>query len=78
MPRIELLPPELPRHEPSPTIDVCEDCASDFVEREPLPSTVVSTYFQDHTVGSTDVAHPPYEDEFYACFVCGAILQDFD
>lgn len=80
MPRIEIIPadwdksPEKARGDGTPTIDICQNCLAFFEEGEVSP-----LYLQKHpksAVGSTDVEHPPYEDDSYACHCCGDTLTN--
>ncbi len=82
--RVEIIPggwyesPEYKRGDGSPTIDVCCDCVKAFTESEPLPEEIAEQYHPESLTGSTDVAHPPYEDDDYECFLCGKRLDDED
>jgi hypothetical protein len=84
MPRIELIPngwehsKEKERGDGSPTVDVCAPCGVDFVEGEKPPAELKS--YQDATVGETECAHPPFEEQSppYKCECCGEELFGVD
>jgi len=77
--RIEIIPdnwvksPESRRGDGTPTIDVCNECAYFFKEGQASPLYLQERY-PGSAVGSTDVDHPPYEDDDYACDYCGDTL----
>lgn len=77
--RVEILTPNFldggSQHDGSPTIDVCCRCIKAFAERDPLPEEIFDNYPPETRTGSTDVAHPPYEDDVYNCHLCGRRLS---
>ena len=87
MPRIEIVPHnwkescECKAGDGTPTIDVCHSCSFDFEEGEELPLSLQDR-FKGATVGSTDVAHPPYDDSAWdegcPCDCCGDKLEEKD
>jgi hypothetical protein len=87
MPRIEVIPNDWDQSEEkaagngTPTIDVCSNCKSLFVEGEaidPEDFDEAPVVLQDATIGSVDVVHPPYEEGDYSCESCAAILGPED
>jgi hypothetical protein len=78
MPRIELIPEDFDENsgDGSPTIDVCREHADVFVEGEKWEWEGGDN--SDCVIGSTDVDHPPYEDDEYLCAVCGQQLTNDD
>ena len=76
MPRIEIEPNQqamvalLERGDGTPTIDVCKQCLYFFEEGSASP-LYLQKRFPKSGVGSTDVEHPPYEDDYYMCDCCG-------
>ena len=76
MPRIELIPVDLDEGESSLTIDVCKADAEHFVEGEEWDWE--NGEQSKCTIGSTDVDHPPYEDDEYLCAVCQSPLTNED
>ena len=98
MPRVEIIPAgwdqskEKARGDGAPTVDLCRSCALELTEGEPVPQWL-EEIFPDATIGSTDVAHPPYEEiapvcehspfeefdgEACTCEHCGTELVDTD
>jgi hypothetical protein len=79
MPRIELIPEELDLRSAdgsTPTIDVCAEHAEIFIEGENWEWEGDDN--GDCIIGSTDVDHPPYEDDEYLCAVCQKQLSNKD
>ena len=76
MPRIELIPDDFDEStgDGTPIIDVCRHCAEDFVEGDVFFHEVMG----DTTIGSTDVAHPTYDDDAYRCHTCDEELDGED
>lgn len=85
MPRVEIIPDgwdEKKRGDGTPTVDLCRSCALELVEGEPVPDWLDEIYFEA-TIGSTDVAHPSYEDKLEdedssVCEHCGVELVETD
>lgn len=80
MPRIEILPRDFdPKSgDGSPTVDVCFRCAQLFDDDLPLSEDALESlhgYRDGDMVGSTECAHPPYDDDFYVCEVCDDKLK---
>lgn len=87
MPRVEIIPQdwegskEQQNGDGSPTVDVCKSCHNDFTEGEELSDTSISElkqFRQGDMVGSTEVEHPPYDDDDYRCACCGRRLKEKD
>ena len=80
MPRIELIPEDFDETsgDGSPTIDVCLDCADAEFDQYEADDVYPSKEHGLCTIGSTDVAHPPYEECDYNCELCGDPLTEKD
>ncbi len=85
MPRIEVIPdnwkdsPEAKRGDGTPTIDMCRQCGRLYDEGDELPLYNQQQY-PNGRCGSTDVAHPPYDEcvPKISCCTCGDSLDESD
>jgi hypothetical protein len=89
MPRIEVIPLCDSGDEPSPTHDLCRQCAKGLKEGLDVQKTVLAQlYSNPHftipaRLGSVDVEHPEYKPGLtelgdYICEVCTATLGTAD
>lgn len=86
--RIEIIPAgweqsrEKARGDGSPTVDLCNDCSKGWEEGNKLPEDALGGVWKGATIGSTDVAHPPFTDYEYTlaipaeCEECSCVLED--
>lgn len=85
MPRVEIVPAGWETSEAkrqgdgTPTIDICPQCF-DADEGDEIPENleVLQILYPNGMIGSTDVAHPSYEDDRYTCWQCGRRLKEGD
>ena len=90
MPRVENLGPNVDdwykNHNPdgagTSTHDVCKNCHDDLKDDPHCADDELKPYHTNEPQGTDgwggDVEHPPYEDDFYSCAVCGEQLTDND
>lgn len=80
MPRIEIIPEDDESGDGSPTIDVCRECGDELIEGEIVPCWLEERFGENAIIGSTEVAHPPYEfdDYDYNCERCGCELDELE
>ncbi len=80
MPRIELIPPlDSMTENPSPVVDLCQSCADDIHTGDKVDEVMPASMYDGHTIGSTNVVHPPYEsDAHYHCQACDGRLSEED
>ncbi len=85
MPRIEIIPNPHNPDDATPSVDCCQICSKRFREGsssvpQEAKSDVADQGFNtaSYRVGSTEVNHPPYEEGFFECVICGELLNAQD
>lgn len=84
MPRIEVIPSPLHHDDATPSIDCCKSCAGRLDGRS-VPQRIIYdvakqgfSKAESFRFGSMDVEHPPYDNEYIECTMCGEKLTNVD